>query len=87
MINEIDNIRKDFPILKNKIQLSSCSQSAQHIKVRNAVTKYMDTWDENGTDWGYWMAVCESAREKFAKLINAETHEIAIVSSTSHAIS
>lgn len=38
-------------------------------------------------DWELWMEVCENARTKFAKLINAKPSEIAIVSSVSHAIS
>src|SRR5699024_9366862 len=87
MISDIDNIRKDFPILNEKIQLSSCSQSAQHVKVKESISKYMTSWEQNGTDWEYWMEICESARVKFAKMINAKDHEIAIVSSTSHAIS
>lgn len=80
-------IRKEFPILTNKIQLSSCSQSAVHRSVKNSINKYVDTWEKDGMDWDLWMEVCENARLKFAKLINAKTSEIAIVSSVSHAIS
>lgn len=86
MINKME-FRRNFPILENKIQLSSCSQSALHIDVKKEIQNYMDSWEYEGMDWEYWMKVCEEAREKFAKLINAETHEISIVSSVSHAIS
>src|SRR5690625_3647574 len=37
--------------------------------------------------WELWMDVCEQARIKFARLINAKPSEISIVSSLSHAIS
>ncbi|SEP79533.1 Selenocysteine lyase/Cysteine desulfurase [Virgibacillus subterraneus] len=87
MINDINKIRESFPILKNKIQLSSCSQSAMHVDVKESINKYMSSWEENGMDWGGWMQACESARSEFAKMINADPSEIAIVSSVSHGVS
>lgn len=83
----IDKVRSDFPILQNKIQLSSCSQSALHVNVKSAIERYMNTWEYDGMDWNLWMEVSENARKKFAKMINAKPSEIAIVSSVSHAIS
>lgn len=58
-----------------------------HNDVKKSVNKYLETWETNGMQWDGWMTACESAREKFAKLINADTEEIAIVSSVSHAVS
>ncbi|MFD1037371.1 aminotransferase class V-fold PLP-dependent enzyme [Virgibacillus byunsanensis] len=87
MINNINKIRESFPILKNKIQLSSCSQSAMHLDVKDSINKYMSSWEENGMDWGGWMQACENARLEFAKMINADRSEIAIVSSVSHGVS
>ncbi|AOV08746.1 aminotransferase class V-fold PLP-dependent enzyme [Sporosarcina ureilytica] len=84
---DIQLVREEFPILANKIQLSSCSQSALHRDVKNNINKYIATWENDGMNWELWMEVCEKARMKFAKLINAKTSEIAIVSSVSHAIS
>lgn len=84
---DLSNIRKQFPILNDKIQLSSCSQSALHINVKNSVEKYIQTWEVDGMDWDLWMDVCEKSRAKFAQMINADPSEIAIVSSVSHAIS
>lgn len=81
------NYRNDFPILQNKTQLSSCSQSALHTNVKNAVVNYLNIWEQDGADWGGWMEECESARQKFAKLINADPTEVSIVSSVSHAAS
>ncbi len=86
-MENIREIREQFPSLKKNIQLSSCSQSAIHIDVKNSVQDYMYSLEERGTDWGYWMEACEESRRKFAEMINADVNEIAIVSSVSHAIS
>ncbi|WLD94762.1 aminotransferase class V-fold PLP-dependent enzyme [Alkalihalobacillus sp. AL-G] len=79
--------RNHFPILKNRIQLSSCSQSALHFQVKQAIHDYVKSWEENGMNWESWVDACEQARDKFATLINADPDEIAIVSSVSHAVS
>ena len=81
------NARKSFPILNNKIQLSSCSQSALHTDVKEAINNYVNSWEEKGMDWEGWMIACENARLEFAKMINADVSEVAMVSSVSHAVS
>ena len=83
----LEDIRQDFPILKERVQLSSCSQSALHKNVKKAINKYVESWETDGMNWELWMEASERARVKFAKLINAEPEEISIVSSVSHAIS
>ncbi len=82
-----DDYRKDFPILQHYSQLSSCSQSSLHQEVKDSVKEYMNSWEQSGMDWEMWMTACEEARVNFARLINAEPCEIAIVSSVSHAVS
>lgn len=79
--------RRSFPILKTHIQLSSCSQSALHEKVSASIEQYLYSWQTEGMDWGTWMDACEQARQKFARMINAQPEEVAIVSSVSHAVS
>ncbi|WP_174614639.1 aminotransferase class V-fold PLP-dependent enzyme [Virgibacillus ihumii] len=79
--------RQKFPILKNKIQASSCSQSALHTDVKQSIENYVKSWETYGMDWGSWMQACEDARSEFAKMINADISEVAIVSSVSHGIS
>lgn len=81
------HVRNQFPILNQKIQLSSCSQSALSLDVQAAVQEYMTSWQEQGMDWGGWMAAVEEARQHFAALIHADIEEIAVVSSVSHAAS
>lgn len=77
--------RKNFPIFENKIQLSSCSQSAMHHSVKTSIDNYMKSWEFDGMDWEEWVKISEQARALFAKQIGAKPDEIAIVSSVSHA--
>lgn len=86
-MSNITQIRKSFPILDSSIQLSSCSQSALHLRVKNAVNQYISSWEHEGMDWESWMGACEEARMHFATMINADLDEVAIVSSVSHAVS
>lgn len=86
-MKNINDIRKKFPALNQITQLSSCSQSALHVDVKNSINEYVHTWEQDGMNWDTWMKACEEAREKFARMINADPTEVAIVSSVSHAIS
>ncbi|MDC3411881.1 aminotransferase class V-fold PLP-dependent enzyme [Aquibacillus sp. 3ASR75-11] len=86
-ILDVSKIREGFPILQEKIQLSSCSQSALHVDVKASINRYVQSWEEQGMNWEGWMKACENARLEFAKMINADVSEVAIVSSVSHAVS
>jgi len=84
--NELLRLREEFPVLKNMAQLSSCSQSAQSIRVKENIDKYMDLWLTKGMDWGSWCEEVTKAKSEFAKLIGADTEEIAAVMSVSDAL-
>lgn len=83
----MNNIRKDFPILKSKTMLSSCSQSAISTQVLNSLRDYEESLLVSGMDWNEWMRVTNSAKAKFANLINCDPSEIAILGSVSDCIS
>ena len=85
--NTLQSYRKMFPILNNKIQLSSCSQSALSIPVLNAIQDYQDSILYDGMDWMKWMEKVDHAKELFAKIIGANKDEIAIMASVSDVIS
>jgi len=72
-----------FPILTRKAQLSSCSQSALSEPVATAMKNYMASWLENGMDWVGWVTEVEGAKAEFARLINADTSDIAVMSCVS----
>lgn len=84
---EVDQWRKEFPILENVIHVANCSQSAQSKRVRGAITSYLDNWLTVGMDWEQWVQEVYLAKVEFAKLINASPDEIAITTSVSEAVS
>lgn len=87
MIHPFKEQRKWFPTLTNTTHLSSCSQSAISLPVKDAIHSYLQSWTENGMDWNGWMNEVQNAKNEFARLINADPEEIAVLSSVSDAAS
>ncbi|MDM0016413.1 aminotransferase class V-fold PLP-dependent enzyme [Variovorax saccharolyticus] len=87
MKHPFSSYRKLFPILDNAVQLSSCSQSALSLPVRQAIDEYLDVWVRRGADWGYWMDQVALARAEFARMIHANVEDIAVLGSVSDAAS
>jgi selenocysteine lyase/cysteine desulfurase len=87
MKHPFSSYRKLFPILENTVQLSSCSQSALSLPVRQAIDDYLDAWLRRGHDWGYWMEQVALARAEFARMIHADVEDIAVLGSVSDAAS
>jgi len=77
------SIRSRFPVFQKKIYLNSCSQGALSDKVEAAFQGYLRTWHEHGSPWDLWVQHYEAARVVFARLIGAETDEVALVASAS----
>ena len=74
-------------MLASKVYVNSCSQGALSDAVRAAYEEYLDGWDENGAEWGYWVERAEAIRGRFAGLIGAPPDEVAIQTSVSAAVS
>lgn len=72
-----------FPTLQSKVQLSSCSQSALADPVRNAIAEYLDSLTQRGMDWGLWMDRVGAAKAEFARMINADADDVAVLASVS----
>lgn len=72
-----------FPLLAHKAQLSSCSQSALSTPVSDAISRYMASWAEKGMDWVGWAVVLDQAKAGFARLIGADSSDIAVMSCVS----
>lgn len=72
-----------FPILAQRAQLSSCSQSALSIPVSDAVAEYMASWRDHGMHWVGWGVVLDQAKAEFARLIHADPADIAVMSCVS----
>ncbi|PEL12941.1 aminotransferase class V-fold PLP-dependent enzyme [Bacillus sp. AFS017336] len=87
MISTFNEKRSLFPTLTETIHLSSCSQSAISLPVKEGIQSYLTSWTEKGMDWEGWMDKVHEAKVAFATLINASVDEIAVLSSVSDAAS
>ena len=79
-------IRSRFPVFRGKVYLNSCSQGALSDRVEAGFHEYLGSWHERGSPWDVWVEQYEVARALFARLIGAETEEVALVASASAGI-
>ncbi|QBD77721.1 aminotransferase class V-fold PLP-dependent enzyme [Ktedonosporobacter rubrisoli] len=81
--------RAEFPILYRKTYLNNCSQGALSQRCRQQIQQFLETWDELGAyAWQQsWLDEITRARQKFASLIGAQLHEVAIAPNVSSALS
>lgn len=81
--------RDEFPILQRKTYLNSCSLGALSQRSMQGMAQYLEMWNEWGAHAWYeiWMGEIAKARQKFATLIGAQLHEVAIAPSVSSAVS
>ncbi|HEY1348884.1 MAG TPA: aminotransferase class V-fold PLP-dependent enzyme [Ktedonobacteraceae bacterium] len=81
--------RDEFPILQRKTYLNSCSLGALSKRSMRNMEQFMDMWNEWGAHAWYdiWLGEIAKARQKFATLIGAQLHEVAIAPNASTALS
>ena len=81
--------RDEFPILQRKTYMNSCSLGALSLRSMQNMTQFMEMWNEWGAHAWYeiWMGEIAKARQKFATIIGAQLHEVAIAPSVSAALS
>jgi len=81
--------RDEFPILDRKTYLNSCSLGALSQRSIQGMSRYLEMWNEWGAHAWYeiWLGEIAKARQKFATLIGAQLHEVAIAPSVSAAVS
>jgi selenocysteine lyase/cysteine desulfurase len=79
--------RSRFPIFEQLVYVNSCSQGALSAAVRQAYADYLTGWDERGAPWDYWVERTEAARGAFARLVNAQTDDVAVTTSLSAGVS
>lgn len=86
---ELIEYRAEFPILQNKTYLNSCSLGALSTRSMQGLETFMQMWNEWGAHAWYeiWLGEIAKAREKFASLIGAQLHEVAIAPNVSTALS
>lgn len=79
----VAEFRAHFPALADTVHLASCSQGALSDAVAAALLEFQFTIRAHGAPWDRWMAKVAEAREGFARLVNADVDEIAVISSAS----
>ncbi len=86
---ELLTYRAEFPILQRKTYLNSCSLGALSVRSMQGMEQFMEMWNEWGAHAWYeiWLGEVAKARHKFAALIGAQVHEVAIAPSVSVALS
>lgn len=82
---DIADWRRQVPLLDRALPMNHCSQAPLTLRTRAAAQAYLDSWDREGMDWDGWLEGVEGARAAFARLINAQPHEVAVTSSVSAA--
>ncbi|KPK96306.1 hypothetical protein AMJ80_00710 [bacterium SM23_31] len=86
---DLSEYRSEFPILKNKIYLNTCSLGALSRRSREYVKTYLAQWDEFGASAWYslWMNDIAAVRNMIAEILHADKDEIALGHSISTLLS
>jgi selenocysteine lyase/cysteine desulfurase len=83
---QISELRSHFPILQSKTYLYNCSQGALADTVEAGLQEYAASWRTSSAPWDDWMEAYEALRTQFARFINADRDEVAILTSASAGI-
>lgn len=81
--------RAEFPTLARKTYLNSCSLGALSTRVRAAIGKHLDLWEEYGASAWYelWLGECAALRGAAERLLGAPAGSVAIAPSVGVALS
>ncbi len=81
--------RAQFPIFDHTTYLNNCSLGPLSRTAIEALHRYRDDWSRYGAPawWKEWMPALDAAKERFARLIGADTDEVTISHSVSSALS
>ncbi|HEX4211458.1 MAG TPA: aminotransferase class V-fold PLP-dependent enzyme, partial [Candidatus Binataceae bacterium] len=84
------SFRREFPQFESGIYLNNCSAGALSERVCRALGDFMEIWRRFGGRSRYadggWLETIELARHRFARLIGASPHEIALAPNASTAL-
>ena len=84
-----DSWRAEFPGLEQSTYLNTCSLGQLSRRSRDAMNRFFDLWQTHGASAWYeiWLGELAEARARFARLINADLHEVAALPSIGVALS
>lgn len=88
-MHRLADYRAEFPILRDKTYLNSCSLGAMSVRSRRMVDTFLDEWQARGAPAWYdaWWERLAELRGAYARVIGAAPTEIALHASISTATS
>jgi selenocysteine lyase/cysteine desulfurase len=81
-----NQLRSRFPVFQKKNYLNSCAYGALAIEVEASMQRYLDARNDEGADWDNWVGRNEAVRSSVARLIGAQSDEVAVTASVSAGI-
>jgi selenocysteine lyase/cysteine desulfurase len=81
-----NQLRSRFPVFQKKNYLNSCAYGALALDVEASMQRYLDARNDEGADWDNWVGRNEAVRSSVARLIGAESDEVAVTASVSAGI-
>lgn len=84
----IDSWRSRFPEIAegDRVHLNNCSVGPISEAALAASDRYLDVWQETMSPWDEWLDEVDRAVENFARIINADIDEVAVMTSATQAI-
>ena len=83
---EVLAFRRLFPGLSDNVHLASNAKGALSEGVIEAHAAYLDSWREHGAPWHEWIPKYFQLRDRFAAMIGAQPHEVALCASATAAV-
>ena len=85
---DISTYRKEFPILKRRTYLNSCSLGALSTRSEKYLDEFQELWHDMGASAWYehWLARIEDLRVHISAFWCSDSEEVAILPSTSAAL-
>ncbi len=80
---DLAGFRAHFPSTASLVYLNSGSYGLLGLSVRAAMERYLDDRMRQGADWYGWCALEDEVRERVARLLGAQSHEVAVTGSAS----
>ncbi len=89
-MRDLSSYRAEFPILADRTYLISASLGPLSLRSRKAAEEHLDLWQRLGPEelwFDHGFPKLERCRERFARLMGADTEEIAVIPSVSSGLS
>ncbi len=76
---DVDEVRKQIPLLSKTVYLDNAGAGPPPLHVYDSMRSFLDEWRDYGEKWDAWLLEIVKARELFARLIGATLEEVACI--------